>query len=454
MPNEVKAPSPEPAGHPPSAPVEGARRETKAAREQRERVQKLRPRIQTLAAAAPEKFGGELTRCLEGSGGGRPNKSDRHCLLDEAWQYLPQGMGGAVIAKHFKTGDTWIIDDVIAGIESLTRFVRGSQRPGTDPRALIFGAIECLIHAGRSPKSGKKKGRGDPELASALVELHRAILHVYSELTAWTDGCDLRALLPLALKIMVCHGGPFTDPKIEFQKPFGITLPTDLMTSVWPPEHIAPPPLINPNSGPRVNTSVGESTGTQDGQPPAAAVPPPAAPVIPPSDKLPAPEVEKLKREVKALKDDLAARSAEVDRLRSAKTNAQDAEERAQERYRLLVNDRDALSEHSSRLRSELEQARSQLEEARLKVSSLGTLEVELIRLKAALDQAETQNDQATSREFSRGQQVMRSQIAAYLSEGLGQMIVATDALPGEHAFLIRELARDFQNYLDLQGRL
>lgn len=452
MPNEVTASSPEPKGNPQSEPVKRAPRETKAARERRQRVKKIQPIIQPLATAAAEKFGSELTRCLDGAGGSRPNKSDRYCILDEVWQYLPQGKGGAVIAKHFKTGDTWTIDDAIAGIDSLTRFVRGSQRPDTDPRPLIFGAIECLVHAGKSAKSGKKQKCGEPELAATLLELHRAILHQYSDFTPWTDGCDWRTWLPLALATMVRHGGPLTDPKIEFQKPFGLTLPADVMDSVWPHEAVAPPSLINPNGGPRVNSSDRESIGTQDGQPPAAAVPPPAAPVIPPSDKLPAPEVEKLKREVKALKDDLAARSAEVDRLRSATTNAQDAEERAQERYRTLVNDRDALSEHSSRLRSELEQARSQLEEARLKVSSLSTLEVELIRLKAAVDQAESQNEQAKSREFSRGQQVMRSQIAAYLSVGLGQMIMATDALPGEHALLIRELARDFQNYLDHRG--
>lgn len=452
MPNEVKAPSPEPSGHPPSAPAEGARRETKAARERRERVEKLQPIIRSLAAAAAEKFDGELTRCLDGSGGSRLNKSDRHCFLDEAWQYLPQEKGGALIAKHFKTGDTWTIDDVIDGIESLTHFVCSSPRPGTDPRALIFGTMECLIYARKSAKSGKKQKRGDPELASALIKLHRAILGVHSDLKPWTDGSDLKGWLPLALAIMVCYGGPFTDPKIEFQKPFGLTLPPDFMNSVWPAGHVAPPSLINPNSGPRVNTSVGEPTGTQDEQPPVTAYPRPPTPVVSSPDKLPGSEVQELRREVKALKDDLAARSAEVDRLRSATTNAQDAEERAQERYRTLVNDRDALSEHSSRLRSELEQARSQLEEARLKVSSLSTLEVELVRLKAALDQAESQNEQAKSREFSRGQQVMRSQIAAYLSVGLGQMIMATDALPGEHALLIRELARDFQNYLDHRG--
>ena len=452
MPNEVIASSPEPSGHPPSERVERTHRETKAARERRERVEKLQPIIRSLAAAAAEKFDGELTRFLDGSGGSRLNKSDRHCFLDEAWQYLPQGKGGALIAKHFKTGDTWTIEDVIDGIESLRHFVCSSPRPDTDPGALILGTMECLIYARESAKSGKKQKRGDPELASALIKLHRTILDVHSDLKAWTDGSDLKKWLPLALTIMVRHGGPFTNPKIEFQKPFGLALPPDVRISVWPHETVAPPSLINPNGGPRVNSSDRESIGMQDGQPPAAAVPPPAAPVIPPSDKLPAPEVEKLKREVKALKDDLAARSAEVDRLRSAKTNAQDAEERAQERYRTLVNDRDALSEHSSRLRSDLEQARSQLEEARLKVSSLSTLEVELVRLKAALDQAETQNEQAKSREFSRGQQVMRSQIAAYLSEGLGQMIMATDALPGEHALLIRELARDFQNYLDHRG--
>jgi hypothetical protein len=452
MPNEVKASLPEPSGRPPSEPIEKTRRETKAAREQRERAEKLQPVIQRLAAAAAERFRDELTRCLDGSGGSRPNKHDRQRILGEAWRYLPRGIGGAVIAKHFKTGDTWTIDDVIAGIESLTCFVRSSQRPESDPRALIFGAIECLIDAGKSAKSGKKQRRGDPELAIALIKLHQAILQVHSELTAWTDGCDVKTWLPLALAIMVRNGGPFTDPKFDFQKPFGLTLHPDFLISVWPSGTVAPPSQINPNGGPRVNSSGGECTGSRDGQPPAKAVPPPATLVILPPDKLPAPEVQKLKGEVRALKDELAARSAEVSRLRSAITNAQDAEERAREQYRTLVNDRDALSERSSRLRSELEQAQSQLEEARLKVSSLCTLAVELDRLKAALVQAETQNEQAKSREFSRGQQVMRSQIAAYLSEGLGQMIMATDALPGERALLIRELARDFQSYLHHRG--
>jgi hypothetical protein len=92
------------------------------------------------------------------------------------------------------------------------------------------------------------------------------------------------------------------------------------------------------------------------------------------------------------------------------------------------------------------------LEQCRASLDALCGLGPEVERLKSALRQAEEQNELAKNTEFARGQRSMRSQIAAHCLMGLRQIITAADGLPGDQAFLIRELAKDFERYLSSKG--
>jgi hypothetical protein len=440
MPDDVNTPLDPGPGTPANDVNPGAVRETKAAREQRERTERLEPRLARLKEAQAENFLTALERCLGRNAAERLKKPDRRWLLDSAWASLPPGLGGAVIAKHFKTGDQWTFDDVMAGIDSVTAAM--SER-AIDPTALgvmLHGALQCLIDATTDARAGQKSKRSKKDVAAKFVELHRTILARHPAPIPWPQHVDPLKLLVPARELIANHADPSATAQLADSLSFGFPIPQ------------AAAPSVPPTSGPTI-TPVQEPT--PDVQP--IPVPPPAQPDGPihgpgPEGAVPQADVDGLKRKLKALSEEFDALRAESGRLKSELRRAQDSEARTLQTHQELGAARDALSETATRLRSELESRDAMLEQCRASLDALCGLGPEVERLKSALRQAEEQNELAKNTEFARGQRSMRSQIAAHCLEGLRQIITAADGLPGDQAFLIRELAKDFERYLSSKG--
>jgi hypothetical protein len=404
-------------------------RETAADRERRERETRLQPMVSQIAGDSSSGFIESIDRTMKQLAKQDAKRADIGFVLEMAWQRMPAGVSGAVVAKHYKSSAGWSHGDVVAALRGLHAAIRARSTEISELGPMLHGALIVLVHATTSIKAEKQSKVGRVQVVEELVKLHGAVQRPdLPALAGHPEQPHPSGILDAASKLIGSHSELPVVLSMVGQRLFGFDFAFRLPAVAEEVLHAA-----SQSEPPVQPSSVSDQASTK-----------------PPSrmEEMER-EAEKLRLELEQLTRTLESAEAVRDRLRADLEELRRERASAQGLLSEAIARQQVLSERIMELQDQVESRELVSEQLRVEQGRVRTLEDRVAQLEAGLRQSEAQNQVAKDSEFERGRAAMRTTIAKHCVESLEEIAHAARSIDGDDGEFIRAMSASLASYLD-----
>lgn len=406
-------------------------RETAVDRERREREMRLQPMVAQLQGGSSSGFIESVDRTVKQLVKQNARRADILYVLEIAWQRMPPGVSGAVVAKHYKASAGWSHGDVVAALRGLHAALRARSTEISELGPMLHGALIVLVHATASIKAEKPSKIGRVQVVEELVKVHSAVQRPdLPALAGHPDQPHPNGILDAASKLIGSHPELPSVLGMAGQRLFGFESAFSLPAVAEEVPLAASQPQL-----PAQPSSVSEQ-----------------APIKPPARMEGMERAgEKLRRELEQVTRILEATEAARDRLRADLEELRRERTSAQGQLSEAIGRQQDLSGRIIELQDQVESGKLVSEQLRAEQERVQILEARVAQLEAELRQSEAQNQVAKDSEFERGRAAMRTAIAKHCVESLEEIGHAARSIAGDDGEFIRAMSASLVSYLDMR---